>query len=607
MTEGPDDTRAHLDQLIVTLRRRQRVLETLRAGYGLAVLPHIVLELEDVARDLAKAQAELRRLRPAAPADREPYRGLLTFRESDAEHFFGRDALVADLVERAGRAPFLAVLGASGSGKSSVVRAGLIPMLKGGALPGSERWRYVTFKPGPQPLEELATRLATLHGGDLGSKLALVGQLAQGDRALLRAARLILDGSQDERLALVVDQAEELWTQAQPEQRDRFINLLLVAAEAPAAPVLTVLTMRADFLHRALERRALAERIERSVAFVGLMTPDELREAIVRPAEAAGGFEPGLADELIAQALDRPGALPLLEYTLQELWRQRAPDGTMTWAALQALGGVEGGLARKADSILQAQYIPERREDLRAVLLRLVQPGEGAADTRRRVRLDDLATEGQPIEAVQTLLAPLVDARLLVITTADDGRPCARAGDGGRWSVVSRRTGARGADPFLAGPGRMGRRGARRPGAADQAGGGRASGRPAVRTPTSCGPGCRSQTPRRGWRAPGRGSPRASGVSWRRATSARRSASPPRRPPAASARRCWRPARTPSSRPGRKPRPVPPPSAAARRGCGSSWRWAACCCWLRLEQRSMRCSKPAFRAHRPRQARRSLS
>src|SRR5215212_9011753 len=139
MTDASDEQLVHLTDLIATLRRRQRVLESQRARFGEgAVPPQIVLELEDIARELARHTAELRRLRPGPADDRNPYLGLLTFQEQDAERFFGRDALVAGLAERGGHASFLAVLGASGSGKSSVVRAGLVPMLKAGVLPGSE-------------------------------------------------------------------------------------------------------------------------------------------------------------------------------------------------------------------------------------------------------------------------------------------------------------------------------------------------------------------------------------------------------------------------------------------------------------------------------------
>src|SRR5215207_1269634 len=169
MADLPAEEIAQLEQRIGVLGQRLRLRETQIAGYGsLDVPPHIVLDKQEAERVLRQAQAELRRLRPGPTGASAPYLGLLTFHEQDADRFFGREALVADLVERAGRAPFLAVLGPSGSGKSSVVRAGLIPMLKGGALPGSEKWSYITLKPGTRPLDTLAAELTRLQGGDLG-------------------------------------------------------------------------------------------------------------------------------------------------------------------------------------------------------------------------------------------------------------------------------------------------------------------------------------------------------------------------------------------------------------------------------------------------------
>jgi len=431
-TDNSAEQIIHLTDLTATLRRRQRVLESQRARFGEgAVPPQIVLELEDIARDLARHTAELRRLRPSPLDERNPYLGLLTFQEQDAERFFGRDALVADLVDRAGRAPFLAVLGASGSGKSSVVRAGVLPMLKGGALPGSERWRYVTLRPGPRPLDALAIELAKLQGGDLGAVLTLSQQLASSDRALLLSAGMLLDRNAGQRLVLLVDQAEELWTLAPSEpdaqatfvaeQQRPFIQHLLTAIAASDAPLLVILTMRADFLHRAAEQPDLAHAIGEHDVIISPMTAAELHEAIERPAANVGGaFEPGLADELIEQTLGRVGALPLLEYTLQELWKQGQPDGALTWAAYRALGGIEGALAARADAILAEHYKPEQQDDLRRLLLRLVQPGEGAADTRRRAALDDLVPAGASLDAVQALLQPLTDERLLVVSTPTD-------------------------------------------------------------------------------------------------------------------------------------------------------------------------------------------
>jgi hypothetical protein len=417
-TDNSAELIIHLTDLTATLRRRQRVLESQRARFGEGAVPaHIVLELDEIARELARHTAELRRLHPGPVAEQNPYLGLLTFQEQDAERFFGRDALVADLVDRARRAAFLAVLGPSGSGKSSVVRAGLVPMLKGGALPGSEHWRYAVLRPGARPLDTLAAELARLQG-DPTRVIHYAETLATSDRALLLLADVLLNRGTGQRLALVVDQFEELWSLTPFEERVQLINLLLTAANTRDTPLLLVLAMRADFLHQAATYPALAHSIGEHDVIVSPMTPGELSQAIARPAENAGGsFEPGLVDELIEQSLDRPGALPLLEYTLQELWKRRV-DGLMTWDAYRSLGGIEGALAARADAILAEHYKPEQQDELRRLLLRLVRPDEGVADTRRRVRLDDLVPASSSVDAVQALLKPLTDERLL--TTGRD-------------------------------------------------------------------------------------------------------------------------------------------------------------------------------------------
>ena len=437
MTQSQPVEVEQLEELAATYHSKLRILDRQIAAFGVQVPPYIVLDREQAARELAQIQAQLRRLRPGPAVERAPYLGLSTFQERDFDLFFGREALVEDLVKRVERQSFLVVLGPSGSGKSSVVRAGLIPELRGGVLPGSERWRYATLRPGGRPLDALATALAKLQTSDtaplsanLERALALRRQLGENDRSLLVAADLLLGAEPDGHLVVVVDQAEELWTLAPADvearstfvaqQQGPFIRLLLAAAEAPGRPVLVVLTMRADFLHRAAEHHKLARWIAEHDVIVSPMTRDELRRAIERPAELSGGsFEPGLVDELIEQVEGRPGALPLLEYTALELWKARRPDDVMTWDAFRLLGGIEGALAARADDILSRHYsTPAQRDELRAILLRLVQPGEGALDTRRRVAIEDVVPAGHSVEEVQTLLKPLADERL--ITTGRD-------------------------------------------------------------------------------------------------------------------------------------------------------------------------------------------
>jgi sugar lactone lactonase YvrE/energy-coupling factor transporter ATP-binding protein EcfA2 len=375
-----------------------------------------------------------------------PYRGLEIFREQDAGLFFGRAAQVADLLAKVADTGFLAVLGASGSGKSSLVQAGLLHALKieaEGAPVGSATWSYATLKPGARPLDRLVSALAALASDTptdndapsdsaavLAGKLALARELTLDSRAVLRIADLLLQQRPNARLVLIIDQAEELWTLAPgdseqrtlwvAEQQQPFIERLLTAAEAPDQTVLVVLAMRADFFHRLLEYPALAVQVERHLVTVSPMQPDQLREVIEQPAVQVGGrFEPGLVDELIKQTVDREGALPLLQYTLTQLWAQRDANDTCTWAAFRAIGGVEGALAAKADAILKQKYTtPEQRDAVRNVLLRLVQPGDGVADTRRRVLLNDLVPAESSLEALQTLLQPLTNERL--ITTGRD-------------------------------------------------------------------------------------------------------------------------------------------------------------------------------------------
>ncbi len=418
--------------------RQQRELLLNKLGYldgqiaikGVDAPFELVHEKKQVEEELKKVEAEWDALREAPAADFNPYVGLRTFEEKDADLFFGRDALTAELVDKVRQWPFLAVMGPSGSGKSSVVRAGLLPELKGGALPGSEGWLYAIFKPGGRPLDALAVALAQLKGGDSAEAvLSMRRLLAEDERGLLLAADLLLGQAGNRRLVLVVDQAEELVTLAPADKDARaaheagqslpFVRQLLAAVAAVQTPVCLIITLRADFLHRVAEYPELARWIAEHDVIVSAMTPEELGSAIYDPAlEVGGEFEAGLAEELVEQVAGKPGALPLLEYTLSKLWEQRDGEGAMTWAAYKAMGGVEGALAARADAILHEKYGEDEREQLRHLLLKLIQPGEGALDSRRRALLDDLTPAGHTPDEVQALLKPLVDERLL--TTGRD-------------------------------------------------------------------------------------------------------------------------------------------------------------------------------------------
>src|SRR6266550_1299780 len=344
-------------------------------------------EREDVARDLAFRRA----LDPAAAGaleTRNPYKGLRAFGEGDAEDFFGRESLTEHLVERLGQTRFLAVVGPSGSGKSSVVRAGLVPRLRQGALPGSERWYVVEMFPGAYPLEELEAAL--LRAAD-SPPAGLLEQLEQDDRGLLRAVKRLLADDESE-LVVVVDQLEEVFTLVEDEsRRTQFLALLERAVGDPHARLRVVVTLRADFYDRPLLYSGFAELLRDYIEALVPLKAEEFERAITGPAERVGArFEPGLLSELVADVADEPGALPLLQYALTELYERRE-GSTLTADAYRAIGGVSGALAGRAEEIYSGLG-EQAQEASRQLFLRLVTLGEGAEDTRRRVERTELAS-----------------------------------------------------------------------------------------------------------------------------------------------------------------------------------------------------------------------
>jgi WD40 repeat protein len=344
----------------------------------------------------------------AAATEVCPYRGLEAFREEDAALFFGREEDVARLVERLRTTRFLAVLGPSGSGKSSLVAAGLVPAVRGGGLPGGDGWRVLDMTPGARPLAALAARLGHLAGsGSPGAP-----DLAADERALDVAVARALDGRPDDaRVLLLVDQLEEVFTLCQDEgERAAFLGNLMYAATIPGGRTVVVVAMRADFYHRLAEHPDLRPLVASQQVLLGPLDARGLRRAIEQPAARAGlELEPGLTRRILTDVADRPGTLPLMEHLLVEVW-QRRRGRTLTLEAYAASGGVEGALARRANSIYGGMS-PERQVVARRVLLRLTQPGEGTEDTRRRAERRELIT--RPGEQVGAVIASLAEARLL--------------------------------------------------------------------------------------------------------------------------------------------------------------------------------------------------
>jgi WD40 repeat protein len=376
------------------------------------------LEDPDARRALIRSvRGESRAAEPGAAVTSVecPYRGLEAFDEDHADLFFGREAEVAQALERLRTARFLAVLGASGSGKSSLIRAGIIPALRRGAVPGSDRWIIRTFAPGPHPLAALAAQIAQAAAG--GAPELTPDDLLAGERALDVAAAACLPDAEN-RLLLVVDQLEEVWTLcARDGERTAFLRNLRYAATIPGGPVVVLLSLRADFYHRCAEDPELRALVASQQLLLGPLGPEGLRRAIEEPARHSG-LEPGpgLTRRILADVADRPGALPLLEHLLFELWRRRR-GRTLTLEDYVASGGVEGALAKRADAVY-AGLDPDAQRVARRVLLRLVQPGEATEDTRRRAELSELLTAPEEESRVRAVVSAMAEARLL--TTGRD-------------------------------------------------------------------------------------------------------------------------------------------------------------------------------------------
>jgi hypothetical protein len=238
-----------------------------------------------------------------------PYKGFRPYREADAGDFYGREALTAALVARSANDRFLAVVGPSGSGKSSVVRAGLIPALRQGALPGSEGWYFATMTPGAHPLEELELALWPLA---VDPPPSLVEPMQRDPRGMLRTIRRILPRDENVQLLLVIDQFEELFTVVDAgKRREQFLEGLMVALADPRSPLRVVVTLRADFYDRPLRYQSVANLFKEHTELVLLLTREELTWAIQEPAKQAGvRFHEEVIAAVVADTNNQPGALP---------------------------------------------------------------------------------------------------------------------------------------------------------------------------------------------------------------------------------------------------------------------------------------------------------
>ena len=317
-----------------------------------------------------------------------PYRGLFAFREQDASYFFGREAFIKQLVAAVRRKPLVAVVGSSGSGKSSVVFAGLLPCL---LHEGS--WFTAAFRPGKEPFHSLAAALLPLLEPQMNridrlrESNKLAKQLQQGEISLQKVLELIMQEQMGTRLLLVADQFEELYTFCQNQElREKFLNELLTAVRAMSGQrVLSctlVLTLRADFVGQALTYRPFADALQYADLKLGPMDRKELQDAIRKPAEKLHvKVEDGLTERILKEVSREPSHLPLLEFALTLLWAKQQ-DRKLTNAAYEEIGGLEQALARHAEAIYEGLNEDEQQRTQR-IFVQLVRPGEGTEDTRR--------------------------------------------------------------------------------------------------------------------------------------------------------------------------------------------------------------------------------
>ncbi|HET6161408.1 MAG TPA: protein kinase [Dongiaceae bacterium] len=414
--QRPPQANAVVDNLSVLPAGWREVLE-----FGMALDPKARFSsiqgwraaIHDV---LAKEVSETERDTPTTSrqsAKSCPYKGLAAYQPEDANRFYGREVLIDELVRRLQLQKVLIVGGPSGSGKSSLVRAGLIPAIKAGAIMGSDAWRIVLFTPGRDPMAELHFQLgralpegtrSSVSPEDLVARPSLARHLGQVEGA-------------DRPIIVCIDQFEELFTLAPMAQKTKVIEALSAMTDPAHSSVRLVIAVRADFYGACAQIPWLAERITDNQVLVGPMTDAELRRAITEPARRAGlHLERGLVDAVISEAGQEVGALPLVAHALVETWIRRK-GSTMTLEGFRAAGGVAGAISQTADLTFEHRFDDVEKAASKRLFLRLVTPGEGTTDARRILARSEI--EHDPgAKVLHNVVEGLTEARLLTVNDA---------------------------------------------------------------------------------------------------------------------------------------------------------------------------------------------
>jgi uncharacterized caspase-like protein len=356
-----------------------------------------------------------------------PYLGLRAFTDSDAQYFYGRETLTQQLINEINQNSFLAVVGASGSGKSSVVQAGLIANLKlGKQLPTSSEWWIKCFRPGENPMLALAQVML-----DKDNKTDTKRQLLEYEGLLhLGCEGFVywLRQRPEPTLLLVIDQFEELFTLA-PDSTQQFLQILLEALEYAPDKFKLIITLRADFIAPCLEIPALAKHLQTaSVLVPPSLSENDYHQVIEKPAQQVGlNVEPGLVELLLQDLQDSSGDLPLLQFVLEQLWEYRSRDASLTIQAYrEKIGGIKGALERKAQAVYD-DLTDQEKDIAQWIFLTLTQLGEGTEDTRRKVTKTSLFESQYPQILVEATLQKFIEAKLIVVSQDEIIIPQSRA------------------------------------------------------------------------------------------------------------------------------------------------------------------------------------
>lgn len=356
------------------------------------------------------------------PEPDNPYKGLRAFQMTDARDFFGRDELIQKMIDHLNSTDiynrFLSIVGPSGSGKSSLVKAGLIPALWKGAIEGSEKWFVIDMIPSTHPLDKLETALIRIAANQANN---LHEQLQRDERGLLRIADIILPND-DTELVIVVDQFEEVFTLVEDEdERQQFLDLLRIAVSDLHSRVRVIVTLRADYYDRPLHYPEFGELVRSRMETVLPLSAKGLERAIRGPAERVGvTFEQGLVAQIVSDMNYQAGALPLLQYALTELFDRREGH-VLTHNAYQDIGGAVGALANRADEIFQS-LADEAQALAHQMFMRLVTLGEGAEDTRRRANHSELLAIADNTDLMEEIIEQFTAYRLLSLDNDPETR-----------------------------------------------------------------------------------------------------------------------------------------------------------------------------------------